>query len=318
MQKPSCEELTEYATASSRIKREYDTAAISFALPKMLRLKEEFDTIFEASTRLATFEFARRTFDEQFFGGWEIYKAFGIKIETEKLPPIPFTRYELTFAKINGLGLIYRPAFDSSTGTPLTIANQLKFLAENKGVDVEKIVFDYHIQRDEPYFNNESPRDGWALVGSPPLFLGKNFLDQSIAIDQFLIGIHEKISSHLPSRVKMAHADLEAKEPEIRQLLEDIKKHRTKPITELNRKFAEKLVALKVNEQYRPTLAETIYDNLMFRSRNQTLHSLYALTNTLSDDKKIMCALLNPNEKLKFVQAIGTLEAGVAILNWTK
>ncbi len=220
-------------------------------------------------------EFSKKLFERDFLGPEAVEKTFGFSPRPEEVPPIQFTHQELDDAKNNGEVLILRVP-RAADRSPLTIQKMQEILQPaldlaNRG----NVLLSTDWYENEDFFTQERPRPGWALVAKKPIEAskGKNFLEQSIALADYLEStayrnnsVHEPLANAVQEllREKQAIADiLGSREP-----------------------ASAKLAQLSINELTRQTASEAIYDLMMyFQNNNERLMQReYTWTNSRASD----------------------------------
>lgn len=214
---------------------------------------------------------AKEVMEDSFFSYREIEEAFGIKINRELIPEIPFSQDDLERARELKQMLILR-VDKKSEREPLTIAKMSELL-KGKVKDGGKTLLydngsgkiedsDSAWYKKEDFITKETPKLAWALVGKEviPGSLGKNYLEQTEEIVEYL---KNKVfeGKKIPSEFQAAIGEFEKSKDEIENLL-----------AVDWRKAAEKLVNLQITKITRPTPVEVFYDLILyFQNRGERL-----------------------------------------------
>jgi len=106
----------------------------------------------------------------------DIEKTFHFQIETKDIPLIPFTTQELQEAKDKGQTL--RLTWDMlPDGTNLSGEKMTELLGEKQ--QNGNPLINYHFDKNDPTFTEESPRRGWALTSNEVTYTSENYLEQT-------------------------------------------------------------------------------------------------------------------------------------------
>lgn len=222
-------------------------------------------------------ESAKRLFSEDFFGPDAVKKAFGVELSDSEIPEITFSQQELERAKELGQRLILRVdrAQDRSV---LTMNRMQKLLQEEFSKDPKKgkVLFDTSWYKDEAFFNAQAPRMKWALVGKDvlPGSTGKHYLDQTIAINDYLV--QQVLDGPVSDEHKAAIADFRIKRPDLKKAMDEVLAGSGDW-----QKLAKDLSELRLNQMFRQTPAEVLYDMLMVvqNTEGRFLPDKYTWTN---------------------------------------
>ncbi len=209
------------------------------------------------------------------YGPQEIEKALGIKIDSNLVPPIPFSVEELRKANSLGMYLILR--------IPLSLDSLNKLLQGRVGKE-DRLFYKFDLKDrafkksawypEEDWFQNpDCPKMYWALNSN--LFLAgtknSNYLVQTEKISSFL---KDKVFADkpLPEPYLSAIAEWDSLRPIIKEMMFEGKCEN----------LCDSLVsALKINRLCRPSPAATIYDVVLNYKINKkrTFTQAYVLTN---------------------------------------
>lgn len=241
---------------------------------------------------LPALEKAKDILGVDFLGSEAIKKTFGIDLNAEKIPAIPFDQAELERAKSLNQFLILRTD-KFSDGSALTILNMQR-MVRLRCVGEKRDTITIPQLTDPAYkhvFVDDSPNSRWALV-SKGIMLGSESLDylgQTQALADYL---RNEIFSQasLPRVYKEAIDEFESQKPAIARLMVS---------SRYGMEAASSLSNLRLNWLTRQSPAEVVYDSLVYYQR--TAHSLlegsvpratnYTMTNGLTDDGKAFVAL---------------------------
>jgi hypothetical protein len=222
-------------------------------------------------------ENAKEIMGSDFFAHQEIEKAFGIKVKSEQIPEIPFTKEDLERAKELNQFLILR-VDKANDGKPLTMA-KMNELLKGKVKDGKKALYsddgtgkfkDDSWYKDEDFANKEAPKLSWALASKEviPNSSSKNYLDQTEEIVNYLKNQVFK-GKIMPTEFQSAISEFEKAKAEIKKLIDDDWQ-----------KAAEKLEGLAITKFTRQTPAEALYDILVyFQNKGERLmENMYTWT----------------------------------------
>lgn len=204
---------------------------------------------------------AKEIMGRNFLGRREIEKAFGIKINPESVPEIPFSREDLERANELNQFLILR-IDEMPNGEPLTVGEMNKLL-KGKVNDGGKTLFyddgsgnieDSGWYKNEDFITKEVPKLSWALVSKEiiPNSSSKNYLEQT---DEVVGYLKNQVFKDKTTPVEFESAILEYEESkeEIKTLLK----------TDWG-KAAEKLSDLKITKLTRQSSVEAFYDLIVY------------------------------------------------------
>ena len=203
---------------------------------------------------------AKEILGEDVFGPEAVTEAFGITVESESVPAIPFSKEELERAKELGQMLLLR-VDKTSDGTPLT----MKKIGETLGGKVKddgKVFYDTDWYKEEKFYTEDAPEAGWALVSKDlaPDSTSKNYLEQT----ELLIGqLNESFggAENLPEEYVGAVEEYVKAKDEIAGLIDSDWE-----------KAAEKLEGLQINQLLRQSPSEALYDlTLYFQNTGERL-----------------------------------------------
>lgn len=206
----------------------------------------------------ADLEYAAQLFGEDFLGPEAIEKAFGIRINPEHIPPIPFDQSELEIAKQLNQRLVLRWDRDPN-GEDLTMKKlydllQGEFTKQGKG----KILYNTDWYEKEEFFTRAVPEVKWALVTNDviPNSTSKNYVEQTETIIDYLK--NEVFPSYpIPKELSDAISQFERQKVEIANLLS------SNP-----REAAIRLDNLSITHLTKQTPVEVLYDLLLYTQNN--------------------------------------------------
>lgn len=231
-------------------------------------------------------EKARLILEEDYLGPEAIEKAFGIRLNPDKIPQIPFSQADLEWAKGLGEMLVLRTS-TYSDGRPFTalimesILGDLFFKNNKSRVFAEHSVKDANlsIEGGNVYFNH-SPRPGWAFVSKEPLSttINKGYLDQTQALTEY-ISTKEFLGGKVPDKFKEA---IDEVDKNMRPLYEKYNGNPVISTAASRRELFISIVGLKINQLSRPSFSEVCYDLLIYFQNNgiRLLPQLYTYTGT--------------------------------------
>ncbi|MBU4367369.1 hypothetical protein KKC49_00685 [Patescibacteria group bacterium] len=274
----SCEQIkTEYKnlkTLKEEFDLEYQKAVETGELERVREMRTELEEKRDALQEklFVSPEKAKEIMGkEDFLDQKAVEKAFGIKLNKQEIPRIPFKREELERAKELGQFLILRTD-KAPDGQPLTMEKmnellQVEFEEKNKG----KILYgDWY--KDEDFFTKETPKLEWALTSKEviPNSTNKSYLEQTELIADYLKNQVFK-DKQLPKQYEEA--------------IQEFNKHyqynfRNKTKEEIRAiiggnqwgEVAKQLSKLKINQLTRQSPSEVLYDILIyFQNNNQRL-----------------------------------------------
>ncbi len=207
---------------------------------------------------------AEHIMQKDFLGPEAIEKTFSFKPEIKDIPLIPFSKAELERVKELGQFLILR-VDKTPDGRPLTM-KKMNELKGGKTSDGGKILYrndntgkiksdTWH--KDEAFFTAETPSLGWALVSKEviPNSTDKNYLEQT-----------EIIANYLKTKVckdQVMSEEYKGAINEFKQAKEGIKELMSSDW----QAAAKKLALLKINQLFRQTSSEVLYDMLLRKEK---------------------------------------------------
>jgi len=212
---------------------------------------------------------------EQILGKKKVHlpEEMGIEFEKKEMLPIPFTVADLERAKLLGQHLIYRVSEENET--PLTIENlAAKYEQEFHQDGFEEVVmgFKRHQDENEKYFNDDTPRLGWALIDTEALdyTYGANLTTQTDALIKYLT---EDVYAEreVPDKYKKAIETFFQKKEEIESLLES-----TDVLSRVEGN--KKLEMLEITQMLRPWPVEALYDTIALWKEGQNCYKHFILT----------------------------------------
>lgn len=276
------------------LKREFDAALetgdVGKDLAEVKRIKAKLEILFLKMERFITVSIAKakEIFDTpeniekgktDVLGPKEVEKAFGIKLETKDIPPIPFSKKDLEKAKELDQFLVLR--VKSKDGKPFTM-KKINELLENAFKDSGKgkaLTGTWHLK--ESFYTDKTPNLGWALTSKEivPDTGYQGYLDQSLTIARYL---KKAVFSgrELPDEYREAIEELIEKEEELKNV-----SGWSKINSILNK--------LKISKLTRQSSVEALYDTAIyfFNNDEQLLKDEYVWTNTAASDNRVVVSL---------------------------
>jgi hypothetical protein len=219
----------------------------------------------------ATLAFAKGLFTRgtDAFGPEEIDRVFGLKLGP--IPPIPFTEAELKRARELGQYLILQ-----ADRTKHDYPRMMKSITEMLGnaLGDGKLLYDTDWYAKEPFYTDDTPRMGWALVSREviPASVNKDYLRQTQAIADYLVNEVYK-DEELPAEYHVAVTEWNDRKEELEKLDDTDWK-----------KCAEGLVSLRLNILFREKPVEVLYGRVVQHqvNRERLLEAMYTWTNQRS------------------------------------
>jgi hypothetical protein len=313
MHKPSCDELTNTLKRVEIIKEQFDTALETLNLSKLKASKAEIYNITEGQCVFIDIEKAREILGSaHFFGPDQIEKEFGIKLDIEKMPRIPFDAEELDTARKLHLKLIYRPTA-SEAGALLTF-NKIVEMHELKQEEALPIISPESI-KDETYYNDQAVRAGWALVGSHDIVENVGLWEQTSTLSSFIeynfptLPLSDPDYSKMSEEVKNSESLFTSMQNEFLQ---------NKDFLQLFSRASKKIVNMTINQKYRDTPAEFVYDLLLTLRRFNASSDAGTATNCLDSKGRLICLGISAGGNLKiFTLKTFAPESNISF-NWIK
>lgn len=190
-----------------------------------------------------------------YFGPEAAEKTWGIKLESEQVPLIPFPRAELERAREMGQMLILRVK-KAPDGKPLSMRKQnellkQKFADEDKG----KVLYeDEGWKAIEEFFNQDTPELEWALAtkGILPNSTNLNDLEQTQMLADYVKAVFA--GQEMPVEFVEALAEFEREKDSIAELFKDLDRNWQEAV----RRTSE----LKLNQLVRRDPSEELHDTL--------------------------------------------------------
>jgi hypothetical protein len=228
-------------------------------------------------------DMAREIMGEEFFGYQEVERAFGIEVNPEDIPEIPFLREELEKAKELNQFLVLR-VDKAPDGKPLSL-QKINEILKGKVSDGSKLLYaddgkggiqsdSWH--KNEEFSKNESPRLAWALVSKEviPNSTSKNYLQQTEELVNYIKNSVFK-GEKIPEEYQEAIGEFEKEKDGIGKIT-----------SSEWQKAAEKLSNLKINRLTRQNPAEVLYDiAIYFQNKSERiLENKYSWTYSRASD----------------------------------
>ncbi|TAK95197.1 hypothetical protein EPO05_04920 [Patescibacteria group bacterium] len=267
---PNCQQIADELSAVQKVKAAFDAVlkAGDLEAAKTLQQEIEINLISLHDLILVSFEQAEVILGQDFLGAKAIEKAFGFKLETRDIPPIPFKKAELERAKELGQFLILRIGKDKY-GQPLTTRNVRDALREQfDQAGYGKVTFS--LEYNEPFWEADPIQPRWALVSAKtiPDSAEQNYFRQTQNIVAY---IRDEVfaGQSMPFRYQQAIKEFEDYAfayPEFVRLHDD-------GLSEIldgrgRLKYAKEMSALQINQLARQTPAEAIYDIAVYLLTN--------------------------------------------------
>ncbi|MEK9175461.1 MAG: AAA family ATPase [Patescibacteria group bacterium] len=211
-----------------------------------------------------------------FLGAKAVKEAFGVELSSSEIPPIPFSQEDLERAKELGQSLILR-IDRAPDGTPLTMKKMNELLEDKvKKAKDGKILYKIDWYKDEEFFTIDTPKISWALTGREIVSgsTNKDYWSQTEVIANLC---KEKVfeGQSLPAVYQEAWDEWEREKAVIRSL-----------VFSDWQEAAHRLSELKLNQLFRQTPAEAMYDNLILfqNTKERSLETMYIFTSRRSSD----------------------------------
>ena len=226
-----------------------------------------------------TMEQAETIMGTDFLGPEAVEKTFGIKLNEEQIPEIPFSEADLERAKELGQMLVLRVE-KTADDEPMSLEamNAIlvkKWQKEGKG-NLLNTSDNWKKWLGQDLFTKETPRKGWSLVSKDllPESTNKNYLEQTEIIIATLKNEVFK-DKEMPKEYIEAIADFESKKVGLTKLIDKDWK-----------KAAKELSGLDITKLTRQTFSEVIYDLAIYHSINnkRLLPNKYTSSASLDPD----------------------------------
>ena len=197
---------------------------------------------------------AQEIFGSDYVGPEDITMRLNVILKNEEVPAIPFSEKELERAKELGQFLILR-INKARDETPLTMQKIQKETEWNYELNAERLLAEQDWYNDEPLFKEVTPRMGWALVGKTFVSdsTSKNYFGQTKALLSYLDGTVYKEIDEMPTEVLNA--------------IDDYAKTANEELAAMDRdprKAARFLIGSTINQLFRQTPVEALYDMVMY------------------------------------------------------
>jgi hypothetical protein len=204
---------------------------------------------------------AREIMKEGFFGATEVAAAWGIELNDNDIPPIPYSQTELKEAISRNEILILRMNSDAK-GKPLTMKRMSELMAEKlKSMDQQEIFggllsqYESAEALNRQSFSDEVPRvlgdvkGQWSLVGKEPI---KDSERRTYAEQTKVLRTYVMETLKIPAN----HPDLTGSDDDHLDRLQD----KIGDSETLKKSITLELINLPINQKYRRTPAEVSYD----------------------------------------------------------
>ena len=204
-----------------------------------------------------------------------------LKVKLQNVPPIPFTKAELTRARELGQFLILFVPKNSS-GESLTMKGLYEQLNNELG-DGGKLLYEVSWYGGEVFFTTDPivTEPTWKLVSREeiPDSASENYLGQTQAIVDYVIGqVYQ--GEELPTLYQEAITEFEARKADLEKLMESDWKA-----------AAEQLAALKVNQLFRLSPGQTLYTIAVYEGVNheRLLAGMYSWSASRASGGGLVC-----------------------------
>lgn len=233
-------------------------------------------------------DMAKEVMGEEFFGYQEVEKAFGIEVNPEEIPEIPFSKEELEKAKELNQFLVLR-VDKAPDGKPLSL-QKINEILKGKVSDGSKLLYaddgkggiqsdSWH--KNEEFSKEEAPRLAWALVSKEviPNSTSKNYLQQTEELVNYIKNSVFK-GKEIPDEYQEAIKEFEKEKDGIGKI-----------ISSEWQKAAEKLSNLKISQLTRQNPAEVLYDiAIYFQNKGERiLENKYSWTSSRDSGGRLVC-----------------------------
>ncbi len=223
-------------------------------------------------------DIAREIMGENFYGSEEIERAFGFKVLSSEIPPIPYSKKQLRNAMRRGDMLILRVAHDNE-GKQMTLKRIQELIDQHPSSAVQKSLLGHsHGYTIEKFFHTDHLIAEWRIVGSrfikdPNRFvnmyekpsIGANYMEQTRILRSYLKSINELTDEE----------ERECTDKKLYKICEQTKVAWDDPTQLVHisnlKKYAKKLANLKINRHHRRSPAEMVYDFILQKNRNPNL-----------------------------------------------
>ena len=232
-------------------------------------------------------DMAREVMGDEFFGYQEVKKAFGIEVNPEEIPEIPFSKEELEKARELNQFLVLR-ADKAPDGKPLSL-QKINEILKGKVTDGSKLLYSDDGKggikgdawyKNEEFIKNETPKLAWALVSKEviPNSTSKNYLQQTEELVNYIKDSVFK-GSEMPEEYQEAIKEFEKEKDGIGKI-----------ISSEWQKAAEKLSQLKINQLTRQNPAEVLYDIAIYfqNKKERILENMYTWTARRDSDGRLV------------------------------
>jgi hypothetical protein len=315
MHKPNCSSLTSQIFKANEVSEKFDAASDILNLDKMRIFKSELLASLEKDPDYVRYREIEARMGEAFFGVEKIKEAFGIPVDFESVPPIPFTDAEINFALANDLQLVYRISHDERN-LRLSILDMqaIELEVPRKGYGIIPS-FDYRDSRlSSKQLRHDTPRPSWAMTGVLNRDMAYNYLEQMNYLTSFVQTVKNDARDTM-----LFSADPEIELEKMGKLMKWL------PLTkaqsdEDKREVATILASLEINKKLRPTLVESVYDHILTaETKYSRMNQGVYFTGELDKDGAILCLDWDRYRRKCIDLARRTAdEKGYLTLNWTK
>jgi len=249
--------------------------AIEFSESLMKEMQEaikKFEKLIWVSLEEAQ-EIMNKGRKQNFMGPEQIKTAFGIELQPEQIPSIPFNEKELNRARKLGQFLVLRvnqvfSSNDPLKAEPLTMEklNEMlspKFEDEIKGEVLYRSSHTIHWYPDEDFYTKETPQAGWALVSKDVIPHSGN--EPSVDEKRNYLVQTEKLIEYLKYQVFAGRKMPPIFSQAIKEFEEIRKREQLDRIIKDDwGKAAQILANLKITQLLRQSPVEILYDELIY------------------------------------------------------
>jgi hypothetical protein len=260
----------------------------------------------------ADLRFAKELFGQDYFGPEILDGVWGIQVEPQDIPEIPFSQSQLKYDKMRSQLLILR-ARNGPDGSPLTMQKQHELLnpdMESRGLG--KVLADLDTpqmawMRDGEFFTSDTPvstKDQnyeWALTSTHVEVIssskGRNYLQQTHLL---VTRARQAFPREMPRHYKDAIDEYEEyRGKTFRNLTEE--QIERELASQDGKKYFRELAALKLNQLLLPTPAQQMFDMLTYYQdqNKRILEDAYTWTNTPTGDRYIVILGMFKKEGIK-------------------
>jgi hypothetical protein len=266
-----CQKLTEAVQNLQQMKQDFDTKyrdGVGIDVQVSMNQKEDITSEIETAQAHITVseKEAKRIFGRDYLGPEAVGEAFGIKLEVDSIPNIPFKKKELERAKELDQMLVLR-IDKTPDGVALTMDHITNLLNNTTTKDGGLILYDAVAPYiDEKFYEREAPVAGWALVcktGVPDMESKKGLGGDGYINDMELTDTTvEYLKKVFPAEMPLQYQEAIEQYLALRQSIEQ------RIFTPNFRVAAEMLESLELTKLTCPSPVEMVYDLVMYCQNN--------------------------------------------------